>query len=216
MPEVPTGTVIRDYVTAVGLALAGLWAFWRWTYGEVLRRKREMASPDGQLNVADVEIGAGISAVTLNALWRNRGALPIELCAEHTGVEVFEIIGMAPGVLDFRDEARSRAAWKNEAWWKTYIIEPNTESLMQDHFILSQGVVYAFKCTLCLAPGSLPSGESDSHFVCVRDLIWRSPQSARPGEEGLRISPVLHETGEGASSPNAVKLSGSTPGASPA
>ncbi|HEX7680949.1 MAG TPA: hypothetical protein VF713_22625, partial [Thermoanaerobaculia bacterium] len=98
------------------------------------------------------------------------------------------------GVLDIHDEGRSRFVWKSEPWWKTYIMEPNTESLLQDHFILRHGAIYAFRYTLCLEPGSIPGGKSDSHFVCVRDLIWRSPESNEPTEDGLRISPVMHTT----------------------
>ncbi|HEX7678140.1 MAG TPA: hypothetical protein VF713_08460, partial [Thermoanaerobaculia bacterium] len=82
MIDAQTAAMLRDCVTAAGIALGGLWALWRWTWGERLRRKREMAAPDGQLNVADVDMGVGRSAATLNALWRNRGALPIRLCAE--------------------------------------------------------------------------------------------------------------------------------------
>src|SRR5215208_4827586 len=84
-------TVAKDVATIAGILIAGGWAAWRWSYGERERKRREMASPDGELAVTEVDGGDGRVIVTLHARWRNRGPLPIVLCAEDTRVEIFEI-----------------------------------------------------------------------------------------------------------------------------
>jgi hypothetical protein len=169
-------TVIKDYVTAAAIVLGGAWALWRWTYGEILRRRREMASPDGTLSVGSVEIAMDLVAVTVNALWRNRGPLLIALCSEHSDLKVYRLASsLSEGPLSIHEPTISQLVAKVSPWWDTYVMEPNTESLLQEHIALRRGYVYAFRWRICLSPGSLPGHLAKDHLSCRRDLIWQAP-----------------------------------------
>jgi len=64
-------------------------------------------------------------------------------------------------------------------WWSTYVIEPNTESLLQEHIALDRGQVYLFRWRLCLAPGALPGKLANDHLQVRRELLWRAPDVKR-------------------------------------
>jgi hypothetical protein len=179
-------TIVKDLVTAAGLILGGIWAGWKWGYGETLRKRREMPSPDGVLSATAVQLRNGTTAVTLNALWRNRGALPIELCSTHSGVEAFKLNEAAPiGTLRLEKGSNVTPFEVSKPSWTNYIMEPNTDSVMREHFVLNNGVVYAFKWTICLG-SSLPNHKK-SHFACTRELIWR----ADAGSAGPSLKSIL-------------------------
>jgi hypothetical protein len=173
MPEPHISTIIKDYATAVALLAGGAWAYWRWRYEQAVRQGREMASPDGTLSVSSVDLDSEHVIATLNALWRNRGPLLIELCAEHSSVRVFVVEGSPPvGPLTL-DEPFLEIP----PWWSMYVLEPNTESIMQEHLTLERGRVYAFRWRLCLAPGSLPGKLAGDHMQIRRELLWRAPNA---------------------------------------
>jgi hypothetical protein len=101
MAEPQWAAVMKDVVTSAALVLGGGWAAWKWGYGETLRRRREMPSPDGTLTAAGVRLNDTTTAVTITAIWRNRGPLPIELCATHTAVDAFRLKHSLPAGLLF-------------------------------------------------------------------------------------------------------------------
>lgn len=171
-----TATIVKDYATAAAIVVAGLWALWRWIHAEMLRRGREMASPDGTLTASWVELSADSIIVTLNAVWRNRGPLPIELCPEHSKVSVYALkTDNHVGVLNIHENTSSDLVVDIPPWWSTYVFEPNTESLMQEHVVLGRGRVYAFRWRICLKPGALPGRHKRKHLFNRRDLIWKAP-----------------------------------------
>jgi hypothetical protein len=83
--------IAKDVITSMAVLLGGAWAAWKWGYGETLRKRREMPSPDGSLKATSMRVDETTTAVTLHAVWRNRGPLPIEPCAEHSGVKAFRL-----------------------------------------------------------------------------------------------------------------------------
>jgi hypothetical protein len=173
--------IIKDYATVAALIAGGAWAVSRFVHNEILRRRREMASPDGMLTISCVESGADVVVATLNALWRNRGPLMIELCREHSRVRVCRLhIPAEVRALDIDNEAVSERVMEIVPWWSTYVLEPNTESILQEHFTLERGHVYAFRWSICLPPESLPGGRSPEHWFVRRDLIWQAPAKAIP------------------------------------
>jgi len=176
MPEPHLSTILKDYATALALLAGGAWALWRFRYEQTLRRSREMAQPDGVLTVHCVDADAGDRViVTLEGLWRNRGPLMIELCAEHSYVKVFRVESAPPiGPLQPGEHIL-----QIPPWWSTYVIEPNTESLLQEHIALDRGQVYLFRWRLCLAPGALPCKLANDHLQVRRELLWRAPDVKR-------------------------------------
>jgi len=88
--------IAKDVITSMAVLLGGAWAAWKWGYGETLRKRREMPSPDGSLKATSMRVDETTTAVTFHAVWRNRGPLPIELCAEHSGVKAFRLGNTRP------------------------------------------------------------------------------------------------------------------------
>jgi hypothetical protein len=166
-------TIVKDLVTVAGVIIGGTWAAWKWGYGETLRKRREMPSPDGALSATAVQLGNGTTAVTLHALWRNRGSLSIELCSKHSVVEAFKLNEASPtGPLELKEGPNVTSVATTKPSWAEYIMEPNTDSVMQEHFVLNNNFVYAFRWNICLG-SSLPNYEK-SHPVCTRELLWRA------------------------------------------
>jgi hypothetical protein len=151
MAEPQWATVMKDVVTSAALVLGGGWAAWKWGYGETLRRRREMPSPDGTLTATSVRLNDETTAVTLNAIWRNRGPLPIELCATHTVVEAFILNKSLPiGRFILESGTDIEPISVATPTWSFYILEPNTDSVMTEHFILNHDYPHGFRWTICL------------------------------------------------------------------
>jgi hypothetical protein len=168
MAEPQWTTVMKDIVTSAAVILGGGWAAWKWGYGETLRRRREMPSPDGTLTATSVRLNDETAAVTLNAIWRNRGPLPIELCAKHTVVEAFILNESLPiGHLVLIPGEKIESVSVVKPTWDLYVLEPNTDSAMTEHFTLNHNYTHGFRWTICL-------GQSVSHFTCSRELLWKS------------------------------------------
>ena len=174
MADAHWSTVAKDVVTTAGILIGGTWAFWKWGYGETLRRRREMASPDGSLEATAVRLDGERIAVTVSAIWRNRGLVPISLCSEHSRVEAFRIAA-APleGPLRLTRGPNVTPMPSADFPWSEYIMEPNTDSVMHQHFVLDPNCAYGFIWTICLAPGSFPGKHKNKHLICTRELVWR-------------------------------------------
>ena len=93
-------------------------------------------------------------------------------------VDMFAIHQSVPlGSLKLEEPAVSRSATAM-APWGAYIMEPNTESTMHEHFVVQNGNNYGFRWIICLSPGSIPGKHGKSHLVCTRELIWCAPSVA--------------------------------------
>src|SRR5262249_14847715 len=135
--------VVKDLVTIAAVILGGFWAAWKWGYGETLRKRREMPSPDGTLTATSVPIDATKIVVTLNAVWRNRGPLPIELCAKHSAVEAFKFgHSLRLGNLILQAGEQIERVSDVRPSWDAYVFEPNTDSVITQHFVLDRNYVY--------------------------------------------------------------------------
>ena len=171
----PHWTVVaKDVVTTAGIVIGGTWAVWKWGYVETIRRRREMASPDGTLEASAVRLDQDRIIVTLVAVWRNRGPVPISLCPEHSRVESFLIDSASPlGAMSLNPAQHISPMSVADPPWREYVMEPNTDSVMHQHFVVTDDTAYGFKWTICLAPGSFPGRYKDRHMRCTRELLWR-------------------------------------------
>ncbi len=173
----PDWPAIEGGVTSIAIVVGGLWAGWKWGYGEALRRRRELPDLDGTLSATTVSLPGGRTCLALQSVWRNPGPGPIRVCPDHSFVEQYELgtdlplggfrITECPGIKKI-----SVVPWRYHA----YIMGAQTESVVTEHFIVPVGPVYAFTWRICL--GRVPSG--DRHPQCSRELIWGStPVAAR-------------------------------------
>lgn len=173
MADPHISTVIKDFATAAALLAGGGWALWTWGHGEKLRRNREMAATDGNLTATSVDMDESKSVVTLQAIWRNRGPVALKLCPSHTRVEVFRLEKReAPSRLELTESPGVHLIVSAVPTWNSYIMEPSTDSVMHEHFVLAKGSLYAFRWLICLAPGSIPGTDEEAHLVCTREMIW--------------------------------------------
>ena len=171
--DAPDWTAIESVVTSVAIVVGGLWAGWKWGYGETLRRRREIEDLGGTLTAASVPLPSGKAYLTLQAVWRNPGPGPIEVCPEHSFVDQYEL-GADPAlgsfwIADYPDATKiTRVPWR----YRKYKMGPLTESVLTEHFAVAAGSVYAFTWQICQGRHS-PEGQPLA--LCARELIWRAP-----------------------------------------
>jgi hypothetical protein len=79
VPATPISTIIKDYATTAAIIGGGCWALWRWVFEERLRRHRDFPALDGEIRTVETKLDEQNVVVTVNALWRNRGKLPVEI-----------------------------------------------------------------------------------------------------------------------------------------
>jgi hypothetical protein len=175
MAEPQWAAIMKDVTTTAALILGGGWAAWKWGYGETLRKRREMPSPDGTLTATPLRIDDKTIALALTAVWRNRGPLPINLCAAHSIVEVFRLNEFVPmGRLMVTADNSMELISTATPDWQSYILEPNTDSVISEHFILDSSCIHAFRWKICLGQLHLHGADHDSHATCTRELLWQS------------------------------------------
>ena len=75
-----------------------------------------------------------------------------------------------------------------EAGWEAYVMEPGTESVMQDHFVVDRAGVYGFRFQICLSPGSTRQASSEAHDVSQGADLDSGPADApaAASDDGLR------------------------------
>ncbi len=142
--------VVRNYVIAAGIGLGGLWAFWKWSFSEWLRQRKNMPAVDGDLSADSVALNDEKIVLSLSALWRNRGDHPVYIDHEATRIDVYKIDeDIGEGAFEPKTSLgepifQSRPHHDFEA----FVLEPRTESLLKTHYILLTGEVYLFRWKL--------------------------------------------------------------------
>lgn len=132
-------------------------------------KRTRNAVPDGTLTATSIRVDEMTTAVTLSAVWRNRGPLPIKLCKDHSVIKAFRLGNMLPiGNLKLRDMATVSEV---KADWSEYVLEPNTDSVMTEHFVLKNDGIYGFEWTICLGQAHSGVTSSTYHFDCTRELL---------------------------------------------
>jgi hypothetical protein len=170
----PDWTAIESAVTSAAIIIGGLWAGWKWGYGEALRKRRELPDLDGILTATWVPLPGGKAYLTLRAAWRNPGPGPIRVCPEHSFVEQYEL-ETDPPLGSFRVAGYPGLKKVATVPWphRGYVMGPQTESVLTEHFVVAEGSVYAFTWQIC--QGRL-SRRDQHHARCDRELIWSSSQ----------------------------------------
>jgi hypothetical protein len=150
LAELTITDLVRDWLPSFALLVAGTWVCFNWVVAERLRRRREVIAIDSALNARAVDLPERKCAVTLEATFRNRTPFTVNVDTVATRIDVFTIPpDIALGYLDTREDLGEpvfRAyPYKN---MNQFVFEPNTDSILQHHFILKQGAVYLFRWKL--------------------------------------------------------------------
>ena len=162
---------ITHLVTLSAIILGGGWTIWKWVFEEARRRKREITSLDGHLRATATPLDKRRVLITIEAIWRNPGALPVRVDTNNVKIAVYELDKNASlGELDTHSNLKPFKYRSLPLSHRTeYILEPNTESIMQDHFVLGTEEVYLIRWEIYerpIRPGAIAG-------LWSRDLIWR-------------------------------------------
>jgi hypothetical protein len=164
-------TAAREIITIIAIILGGCWAFWKWRFEENRRRVREISSLDGHLKVTATSLNEVNVLVTIEAIWRNPGVLPVSLNTNKAKLKIYEIDSNAKlGILELPKEKYIALPLKHLA---KYILEPNTESTMQYHFTLEKEKVYFIRWDIY----ECQTNPDAKEYSWSRDLIWRQADS---------------------------------------
>ena len=192
LPSKDTSEIIANLATAAGIVLCGAWAFWKWSLSEYLRRRKEIPSFDGEIAARGVSIAPRTEAVTVSCRWRNCGSVPLDVNTQETRVSVYSLpdtaaLGPIGPRLKNIPEVCVRRPWEH---WPRAILEPDTTSEIQAHFVLGSGQAYVFACRL-----EAVAKNGDDKQVWVRELIWKS---AAPVTVATEPNNAMHATCEDA------------------
>jgi hypothetical protein len=177
--------VIQNYVTSIAIIVGGGWALWKWGFEEALRRKREIPSLDGKMSAITVTMSETKALVTLQAKWRNPGALPVKLDTKETSVEVYEVDpGAELGNLSGPDDLEAIYTCYPLDGLDDYILEPGTDSTMQRHFVLDKSRIYLIRWII----QQRPDKPSSPAYFWSRDLIWRYSEPSKRAPAPVKTS----------------------------
>ena len=150
MPEKELSIIIKNYVTSGGIVLGALWAFWKWSFSEWLRRKRQIPAIDGELDAFGMELDDEKVIISLSVLWRNKCNYPVHIDSKNTRIDVYNIpdnlnVGPFLPKLDSGDPAFTLKPYED---MEGFVLEPLTESLLTSHYTLLANKTYLFRWKL--------------------------------------------------------------------
>jgi hypothetical protein len=181
----------KDAITAIATVLAVVLAAWKWFFQEWLRRRQEIPSIDGDIELELVASIGNNVGLFLNTIWNNKGTVPIYLNTRKTAFEVYEIdTSIAPVAIDQAERAAKhriphvvdtvgdnvKAARMvlqfhpiKDARW--FMLEPKTKSRIQASMILSRDCVYEVRCLIV-------AGRADQNWF--RKKLFSTMRDAQP------------------------------------
>lgn len=186
MPDANLSTTIRDYVTSAAVLTGGGWALWRWGFEERLRRHRDFPSLDGEMRTVAADLQNGTMLVTVNALWRNRGKLPLEINTAKTFLDVYYLDpSEPPGPISLAGRKPSLTALPLSAF-RGYILEPNADSVIQQCLILPSDRVCLMHWRMCSLAEQKAYPYLEGEKWWIRYHVWSSGpgSTAGPGLNG--------------------------------
>ena len=164
--------IIENYATAVAIIFTGAWALWRWGFEETRRRRREIPSLDGKLSATTTDLNGTKALITLVATWRNPGVLPVKLDIERTCVNVYELNeNLELGRLSVSDVLAPIYESCPLSDYAYYILEPSTDSILQEHFIFDKAKAYLIRWEIF----QHVTNRSSLPYSWGRDLVWQYP-----------------------------------------
>src|SRR5882672_9660086 len=128
LPSKETAETIQALVTSVAVIIGGVWAFWRWSLSEYLRRKREIPSFEGQLSHAVAPVDERRVVLSLSCRWKNVGVVPLPVNTKETRFALYSIpeelpLGPVGPRMNNLTEVHIRRPWEH---WPSAVLEPGT------------------------------------------------------------------------------------------
>jgi hypothetical protein len=146
-------TFLKEWVPTLAVIVGGAWLLFQWIFGETLRRRKEIPALEGKLATRMHPYDARRLIVSLEATWRNRSPFPLSLDIKRCWIDVFRISDHVQGqncvLMPSQDlgQAVCTHHFLVGQCEVDYVLEPNTESLIVNHFVLEPGL-YAIRMEL--------------------------------------------------------------------
>lgn len=170
MTALEVSTIVRNYVIAGATIFAGSWTFWKWGFIEWLRRRREGPAIDGVVEHKEVELPNNENLlITIEATWRNCSVYPVYIDTRKTRIDLFQLpskIEVGPIVTN-KDLGEPRHRLKPYEDMNSFILEPNTNSVLQHHFILKRNNTYLLRWKLYRNPKQ----HDETLFAWTKELV---------------------------------------------
>jgi hypothetical protein len=135
---------IKEWLPSIAVVAWGVWLLFQWSFGEWLRRKKEIPSLEGKLSASIIPCENGTQLVTVAALWNNHSPLAINLDVKKCHIDVYRVdAGMLKetGVLVLESDLGKPIChhlFLNDLGG--LFLEPNTPSTLINHFVLKPGI----------------------------------------------------------------------------
>ena len=145
-------TVVKDWLTSVGILFGGGWALWRFGYEDWLRRRLEEPSLEGSYDVPEMHrLDDGRIAVSLRWRWRNPGTRPVFLDIHLSELSVYRISSQGAFIDPRRLEQEVGAKVSEHLpleGFGFFKLEPGTTSSILTVPILEEGKTYLARLKL--------------------------------------------------------------------
>ncbi|WP_159522997.1 hypothetical protein [Sunxiuqinia indica] len=161
-------SVITDFITVFALITGGIWALWKWGYLEKIRKKKEMPAIDGILNFKLIEINELQVVVSFEAIWSNKGSFAIYLNSNdsHLNGKKIKKKSVSNGALETENIDIQEKLFSGK-----YILEPQTNSIMQKQIILHKKDTYLFEWIIGLDEKHAHDFHTKGVVFCSREIV---------------------------------------------
>lgn len=170
-------TIIKNYVEAAAVIVAGGWALWRWEFEERLRRHRDFPALDGEIKSAEAALRPGASVMTVYAVWHNRGKLPVELECDECFLNVYKLNAATPnGPIDLsnrEDDENVTLLYSTRplSQFLRFVLEPSTDTTIQQCFVLPDDSAFLFHHAICMKARQKAYPYLTSELWCERKFV---------------------------------------------
>lgn len=151
-PMSDIATFIREWTPTIAVFATGVWVLVNSIKEDRWRRETDIPAMDGTLSVGVIRLDAEKSVVAINAIWRNRGTVPIRMLTRDTRIEIFAITpdiecGALTSATNLGEPVAVHTPYSDH---ETFLFEPRTRSELQCHVVLQNGSVYLVRWNLLL------------------------------------------------------------------
>ncbi len=166
---------IKDYVTVAGVLSGGLWASWKWGYGEYLRRKTSIRCIAGDISATVLPHNRSTVIVCIEAKWVNTSSYREDIDRSRTKIEIYKIDQSYPEGPILRSNERLKIIsrilpYKNlERFW----LGPKADYVYRAHWVLSRNERYLVRWKLY----STRNEDHDELTVRTRELMVDTGES---------------------------------------
>lgn len=149
---IETATFIRDWTPTIAIFATGAWVLINSIREERWKRETDIPAMDGTLSVGVTRLSPDKSVVAINAIWRNRGTVPIRMMTRDTRIEIFNVpadinCGALTSATNLGEPVAVHTPYADH---ETFLFEPRTRSELQCHVVLNNGSVYLIRWNLLL------------------------------------------------------------------